>query len=286
MVTQAPLAITVSNASRAYGQPNPSLNNVTYSGFVNGDNASSLLGTLICTTTATQSSTAGTYPITCSGLSSANYAITFVLGTLTVTPAIVTITANNATKILDAPNLALGWSARGFVNGDNASVLSSNPTCSTTATATSPVGSYPITCSGAAAVNYTFTYVAGLLNIQYATGVGHVILSPINANGTSVFKLGQTVPAKFAVYDVNGISIGTPGVVSSFFLTSIISGTTMATVENVVDTNNPDAAFRWDLTGQQWIFNISTANLLAGNTYIFTITLNDGSTIMFQFGLR
>jgi hypothetical protein len=53
-----------------------------------------------------------------------------------------------------------------------------------------------------------------------------------------------------------------------------------------VDANNPDTIFRWDATSQQWIFNITTSNLTAGSTYIYTITLNDGSTIMFQYGLR
>ena len=54
-------------------------------------------------------------------------------------------------------------------------------------------------------------------------------------------------------------------------------------MDDIVDTNNPDAAFR---CGQQWIFNITTSNLNAGSTYIYTISLNDGSAINFQFGLR
>lgn len=163
VVQPAGLTITGPAVSRQYGQPNPPLNNVTYSGFVNGDKSSSLSGTLNCTSTATQTSPAGTYPITCSG------------------------------------------------------------------------------------PHYSFLYVSGTLKIQYAMG---------------------------------------PGVVSSFFLTAIGSGTAPTTVESIVDTNNPDTSFRWDSTNQQWIFNISTANLTAGDTYIYTITLNDGSTIMFQYGLR
>jgi hypothetical protein len=74
--------------------------------------------------------------------------------------------------------------------------------------------------------------------------------------------------------------------VSNFFLTGIQSGTSTSTVEDVVDTNNPDTAFRWDPTSQQWIFTITTGNMSAGSTYIYTITLNDGTTIMFQYGLR
>ncbi len=115
---------------------------------------------------------------------------------------------------------------------------------------------------------------------------GHQILPPINADGTSVYNQGRTVPAKFQVCDANGASIGTPGVVSSFVLTQIVSGTVTTTVQDVVDTNNPDTAFRWDSSGQQWIFNISTKNLSANSTYVYTITLNDGTVINFQFGLR
>ena len=37
---------------------------------------------------------------------------------------------------------------------------------------------------------------------------------------------------------------------------------------------------------RQWIFNISTKKLTAGNTYVYLITLNDGSTIQFQFTLK
>lgn len=147
----------------------------------------------------------------------------------------------------------------GFVNGENSSVLTATPTCTTTATTISPVGSFPITCSGANAANYTFSYVPGTLKIVYAPNVGHAIQPPINPDGTSVFKQGRTVPAKFNVYDANGVSIGTPGVVSSFYLTGILSGTTTTSVEDVADTNNPDTSFRWD--GQEWIFNITTGNL-------------------------
>jgi hypothetical protein len=38
--------------------------------------------------------------------------------------------------------------------------------------------------------------------------------------------------------------------------------------------------------GFQWIFNISTKNLTANKTYYYVVTLNDGSTITFQFGLK
>jgi subtilisin family serine protease len=82
-VTRAPLTVIVNNASRGVGQPNP-LFTVRYQGFVNGETAAVLGGTLSFSTPATAGSPPGTYPITASGLSSGNYAISYQPGTLTV----------------------------------------------------------------------------------------------------------------------------------------------------------------------------------------------------------
>jgi hypothetical protein len=108
----------------------------------------------------------------------------------------------------------------------------------------------------------------------------------VNLDGTSVCKQKSTVPAKFRVYDANGVSVATPGVVSAFNLVQIVSGTVVQTVTEAVDSATPDASFRWDATGQQWIFNISSKNMSANVTYVFQITQNDGTTIPFQFGLK
>jgi hypothetical protein len=85
-VTQAPLTITATDQTKLQGQQNPPFT-VSYSGFVNNQTAAVLSGTLAITTTATQTSAAGSYPITASGVSAGNYAIAFVPGTLTVEEA-------------------------------------------------------------------------------------------------------------------------------------------------------------------------------------------------------
>jgi YVTN family beta-propeller protein len=288
-ITSAPLTITANNRSKTYGQTVAFAGTeFSASGLINSDRIASV--NLTSPGAVASATVAGSpYPIipgAAVGTGLGNYTITYVNGSFTVAPALLTIAAGNLSKALKAPNPALAWTPSGFVNGETVGVLTSNPTCATTATTNSTVGSYPITCSGANAANYTFSYTSGTLKILYSSALGHVILQPINADGTSVFNQGRTIPAKFSVYDANGVSIGTPGVVSSFFLTGILSGTTPTSVENVVDTNNPDTSFRWDPTAQQWIFNITTGNLTAGSTYIYTIALNDGSTIVFQYGLR
>jgi hypothetical protein len=76
------------------------------------------------------------------------------------------------------------------------------------------------------------------------------------------------------------------GVVTSFRLIDVISGTTSQTVDLPVDSTTPDTAFRWDPTDQQWIYNMSTSSLAAGKTYLFRISLNDGSNIDFRFALK
>ncbi|NBV11318.1 MAG: gliding motility-associated C-terminal domain-containing protein, partial [Chitinophagia bacterium] len=95
-----------------------------------------------------------------------NYTINYVAGTLTVVPAILTITANSISKVYGAVNPILTVTYTGLVNGDVAP--STLPTISTTALLSSPVGTYPITASGAADANYTISYTAGTLTVNKA----------------------------------------------------------------------------------------------------------------------
>jgi len=155
-------------------------------------------------------------------------------------------------------------------------------------TGTVGVKSFSVTATDVAgnSLNQSATY-----GVTYQSGgvcygdAGHQILQPINADGTSTFKQGSTVPAKFRVCDALGNSIGTPGVVSSFNLIGAVNGTVTAQVDETVVSTTPDTSFRWDSTGQQWIFNISTKNLSTHSTYVYKIILNDGSPITFQYGL-
>ncbi|WP_394364546.1 MBG domain-containing protein, partial [Flavobacterium nitrogenifigens] len=64
------------------------------------------------------------------------------------------MTADDKSKIYGSSNPALTVSYSGFVNGDTETVLTAAPTVATTAVTGSPVGTYPIAASGAAASNY------------------------------------------------------------------------------------------------------------------------------------
>ncbi|RWY53907.1 beta-propeller fold lactonase family protein [Mucilaginibacter gilvus] len=90
---------------------------------------------------------------------------TVVMPNSTVTPAPLIITADNKTKAFGAVNPSLTVSYSGFVNNDNATKLSRQPSVSTSATTASEAGDYPIIASDAAALNYTFSYLPGVLTI-------------------------------------------------------------------------------------------------------------------------
>ena len=98
------------------------------------------------------------------------YSVTSAAVTVTV-KAVVTVTANGASKIYGAANPAFSAGYSGWVNGDTAAVLRGAPGFSTTATTASGVGSYPITPNTGtlAAVNYTFKFASGMLTITKAS---------------------------------------------------------------------------------------------------------------------
>ena len=93
----------------------------------------------------------------------------------TITPAVLTITANNATKVQGTTNPTFTAMYNGFVNGDSPSSLSGTLAFSTTATTSSPAGNYPIVPSGLTSTNYTITYSAtGTLTITPPAPSGSV----------------------------------------------------------------------------------------------------------------
>ncbi len=207
-VMPATLTITANNATRLYGAANPAFS-ATYAGFVNGNGPGSLTGTLACSTTATVASPVGAYPITCSGQTSTNYTITYVPGTLSVTPAALTITANNATRAVNTPNPAFTVTYAGFVNGDTASSLTGTLACTTTATLTSPAGTYPITCSGLTSLNYTISWVPGVLTVT--NGAPVLTLTPTALTFTSAANV-TSAPQTITVSNTGGANLRITGI--------------------------------------------------------------------------
>jgi hypothetical protein len=135
-------------------------------------------------TSSTPPTAAGSYTVV-GAISNPNYAGS-ATGTLVIAPALLTVTANNASMTVGAAVPALTASYNGFVPGDSAAVLSGSPTLSTTATSSSPAGLYPITVvqGTLSAANYTFAFVNGTLtDVQSGTTV--VITASASLSGSA-----------------------------------------------------------------------------------------------------
>ncbi|MCS3891632.1 filamentous hemagglutinin family protein [Bradyrhizobium japonicum USDA 38] len=164
-IDRASLTISA-NASKTYDGLAFSGGSVAYSGFMNGETASVLSGTLSYGGTAQGAVNAGRYSLTASGLSSANYVITYVDGSLTVNKAPLTIAVNGATKIYDGVPFSGGSAIySGFVNGEGLSALSGTLVYGGSAQGTRNPGVYSIAASGLTSANYDITYVDGRLAI-------------------------------------------------------------------------------------------------------------------------
>jgi uncharacterized delta-60 repeat protein len=194
-ITRAALKITAANQISVYGAAIPTLTG-TITGEVTGDGI-----TANYSTTASPSSNVGSYPITITLVDPhgklSNYNVTTTPATLTVNKAALSIAANAKTKVYGQANPSLTGTIAGLKNSDNITA-----SYTTTATASSGVGSYPISVSvsdpGGKLSNYTLTVTPGALSVTAAT------LTITAANATKVY--GAAVPALSFSYSgfVNG----------------------------------------------------------------------------------
>lgn len=154
-IKAAELTAKVHDASRVYGDNNPAFN-ISYSGFINGENESVVITKPTATTTATTSSNVGTYPISISGGVAQNYTLKYETGTLTVTKASLELSVNDATKIYGSENPTFTLNYSGLKNNETKPSWEKHPIFSTAADKVSDVGDYKITvdCS---ATNYNIT---------------------------------------------------------------------------------------------------------------------------------
>jgi len=164
-IRKALLTVTVADKTVGYGASLPTL---TYSiaGFVHGDTAS-VLDALPQLATTAAGSDAGSYDITAADVEDNDYEIVIVAGKLTITPAALTITADNqAITYGDAlPTFTVRYS--GFVNGDTAASLDTAASVAV-ATASFHAGSYGLTAADAFDPNYTISFVPGTLTVAKA----------------------------------------------------------------------------------------------------------------------
>jgi YDG domain/MBG domain (YGX type)/Bacterial DNA-binding protein len=193
-VTPAPLTLTADNQSRAYGAANPTSGTVTVSGTLYNGNA---VGNATLSSSATPTTAAGsTANLSASNAlfsngSAGNYNITYVDGSLSVTQANLTLTANNVSTQygLGTTLGSTAFTASGLANGETVGAVT---LASTGNAATTNVGAYNVTAANATGG----TFAASNYNISYANGTLTVIPAnlTITANSTTTqYGLGTTL---------------------------------------------------------------------------------------------
>jgi hypothetical protein len=257
----------------------PALSDVTYGAAAVTLNATSTSGLPVSysVTGATLSGTtvvitgAGVVTVTATQAGNATYAsATPVVRSFTVNKATLTYTADNLTKLVGDPVPTLTYTRSALVAGDPASVVTGAPVLATTATATSPAGSYPVTITQGtlAAANYNFVFVNGSLLVQTAdftltASPTTITMSPgqvglVNLTLTPLFKYAGTVT----------LSCGSvPANVSCVFLprTLVGSGGTAVTTGSLSITSVANLAGHREREGGR---EIVFAGLLLGVAFV------------------
>ncbi len=283
----AALSITPNAQNKSYGSaltiPGTAF---TPFGLKNSDTVSSV--TMTSPGTAATAAV-GSYTISssaASGTGLTNYSITYNTATLTVSKATLTVTANNAAMNYAGAVPGLSPNYSGFQNGETATILSGAPSLTTTATSSSPVGSYTITCGigTLGAANYTFVCVNGVLTIAKATPLVGISSSLNPAMYGSPVTFTATVPASTtgSITFMDGIApLGTApisGTVAMLATTALEGGADSITAVYSGDSNNNAA------TSPVLVQTMNKAPLaVTGNSSLSPATYGDSVSFTFTF---
>jgi len=205
-VNKRALTVTAADQSRVYGDGSALSYSLTGGTLVNGDALSGALSG------ASAASSVGAYAIGQGTLSGgANYDVSYVLGTATVTvrPITISVTSGQSFVYGDTPTLAYSIGGAGLANGDTLSGALAG------ITSTTGVGSHAITQGTlAASSNYAVTYVGANASVT---------ARPITISVTSgqSFVYGDTPTLAY--------SIGGAGLANGDALSGALAGITSTT---------------------------------------------------------
>lgn len=165
-VEKRTLTVKADNKSITYGEKAPKYT-ATYTNLAREEDKASL-GALQYTCSYKQFDPSDAYTITPSGLSNANYDITFSNGILTVNKKSLTVKADDkqVTYGDDKPTYTVTYN--GFVGTDDESVLTGELSITCTYAQYSNAGSYNINVSGLSSSNYNISYTKGILTVGKA----------------------------------------------------------------------------------------------------------------------
>ena len=191
-VTPAPLTVTAADQAKQYGTTLPATGTqFTVAGLLNADQVQAVS---FASPGSSGTAPVGSFPLFASnaqGIGLSNYTVTYLPGTLSVTPAPLTIVANNQIKSFGTNLVFTGseFTPVGLVNGDQIlSAAFSSPGSGSTAF----FGLYPIFVGDAQGdiANYNVTYVPGTLIV----GPNPAIATEAGRGTNLVSNLPTTIP--------------------------------------------------------------------------------------------
>ncbi|HPS12985.1 MAG TPA: MBG domain-containing protein, partial [Prolixibacteraceae bacterium] len=197
-VNKAVLTAVADSQRISYGEIIPALT-IRYEGFQYGDDKSILTTLPVASVESSAGENAGSYPITVSGGTAANYNFQYKSGVLTVDKALLTVTADSQAIVYGDTIPALAIRYEGFVNREDSTALELLPVAyldtvgGSEITETLGAGIYPIVVSGGKATNYDFKYVGDTLTVTKA-------LLTVKPN-RQVITYGDKIPAFMIGYD-------------------------------------------------------------------------------------
>lgn len=182
------ISITVEDVTMVYGDAVPEFKYTVSGGTVEG--------TPVVSCEATSQSPVGEYAITVQAGTITYPNLVLTNGTLTITPAPLTVSVGDYERYMGEENPEFVLSYEGFRNDDTDEVLTTKPVATCDAQADSMAGEYVITVSGGEAKNYTFTYVNGKLTVKSVEGIMAVTFAkPVDVYSLSGRKLRSQVTA-------------------------------------------------------------------------------------------
>ena len=236
----------------------------------------------------------GTYVITVNAQDNAgnkaNDPLTVILDN---TAPVITLTSPTGTYILNQPGVTASFSCN---DGTGSGVAASNGCVgdlnngASIDISTAALGAHTFKVTSKDNLGNTGTKINGY-SIEYSLSCGRSVLQPLEQVSdpkylTKTYKQGSTLPIKFYVCDANGVHVSTA--VASLAVLKVSSGVDTGDPVTVLDSgasNDNGIYFRWDSSGQQYIYNLSTKNQSTG-TYRIVITLNDGTLIITYYQLK
>lgn len=238
---------------------------VTYSATAN-DNVDGPI-TPACNPASGSTFPIATTTVTCTATDAAGNTATgsFTVTVRDTTAPSLTVPANIVVTAASSAGTAVTYSASATDLVDGAVT----PACTPASGSTFPIGNNTVTCTATDSRGNTATKTFN--NVVQPV---FAILEPINADGSSIFKLGSTVPIKFQLQDASGnIITSIPAEVRVAKISNGILGTEM----EAVSTSQADTGSAFRVQANQYVYNWGTSGLSEG-TWAIKIYLNYGQS--------